>query len=288
MSRKEPLTNRDIAEIINMRKNGVPNVRIAEKYDVSRQYIFQICKDNDVTTAAPRRRVSVYPNIDQWIIENNTTAGELADNIGKARINFYNVLKGKAKMTFNMAHSISEFTGLTLEEVNYSTVPNQSGNEDDFISLRFPKIKQSLIEHNMTIKGLCKITDLDYNTVYKFLCYGKKPVRKFSEREKRIASVLELTPEEAFFLPTENPLGANNFKPANPFSAKSFPEIEKALKLKGITVEALASLVNLDPYTLYGFLNGQDEPLTEYTKMHEEIAEYLGMSPKKAFKLKKG
>lgn len=106
-------------EMYRMRLEGKSYQNIADRFGVSRQYVYQLigqqCKSE------PYRNVNVpYTGLKKWMNESRYSVAELSresgctDNHSKGTIASY--LKGSPRMDIDSIRKILRFTGLTFEE----------------------------------------------------------------------------------------------------------------------------------------------------------------------------
>ena len=125
------ITSDQKVEMYRMRLEGKSYQAIADRFGVSRQYVYQLigqqCKSE------PYRNVNVpYTGLRKWMNESNYSVAKLAkesgctDDHSYVTINSY--LQGSPRMDIDSIRKILRFTGLTFEEAFGETeqeeVPN--------------------------------------------------------------------------------------------------------------------------------------------------------------------
>ena len=106
-------------EMYRMRLEGKSYQAIADRFGVSRQYVYQLigqqCKSE------PYRNVNVqYTGLRKWMNESNYSVAKLARESGFTNNHSYvtiiSYLQGSPRMDIDSIRKILRFTGLTLEE----------------------------------------------------------------------------------------------------------------------------------------------------------------------------
>ena len=110
-------------EMIELKEQGYTYEAIANKYGISKQRVGQILhqnhngRENDGRKRWILNENSAYPNLSKWIIENDITAGELAERIGITYVTLSAYLNGKRDMKLKTAKKICDVTGKTMQEL---------------------------------------------------------------------------------------------------------------------------------------------------------------------------
>ena len=106
----------DKIEVFKMRLDGFSYQEIAEKFGVSKQYINQMLQN--VISERRNKAVNkiVYPNIANWLKDNDCSISEFAIRVGIRRSILYNKLYGRNKFNSDEIKRILDVTGMKFEE----------------------------------------------------------------------------------------------------------------------------------------------------------------------------
>ena len=106
----------DKIEVFKMRLDGFTYQEIAEKFGVSKQYINQMLQN--VISERRNKAVNkiVYPNIANWLKNNECSISEFAIRVRIRRSILYNKLYGRNKFNSDEIKIILDVTGMKFEE----------------------------------------------------------------------------------------------------------------------------------------------------------------------------
>ena len=106
----------DKIEVFKMRLDGFTYQEIAEKFGVSKQYINQMLQ----SAIGERRNKTldkiVYPNIANWLKNNECSISEFAIRVGIKRSTLDSKLYGRNKFNSDEIKRILDVTGMKFEE----------------------------------------------------------------------------------------------------------------------------------------------------------------------------
>ena len=110
------MNREDKIEVFKMRLDGFTYQEIAEKYGVSRQYINQMLQNVISEKRNKALNKIVYPNIANWLKDNERSISEFAIRVGIKRSALYNKLYGRNKFNSDEIKRILDVTGMKFEE----------------------------------------------------------------------------------------------------------------------------------------------------------------------------
>ena len=110
------MNREDKIEVFKMRLDGFTYQEIAEKFGVSKQYINQMLQ----SAIGERRNKTVnkivYPNIANWLKNNECSISEFAIRVGMKRPTLDGKLHGRRKFNSDEIKRILDVTGMKFEE----------------------------------------------------------------------------------------------------------------------------------------------------------------------------
>lgn len=113
------MTKIERLEAYRMRLEGVPVIQIAKHFGVSRQRIYDILP----STGRPVKGC-IYPNINEWMIDNEMNAFDLARAIDMSPSGLTDFLRGLHDTRKKYIDKILDVTGLTYEHAFAKEVNN--------------------------------------------------------------------------------------------------------------------------------------------------------------------
>ena len=110
------MNREDKIEVFKMRLDGFTYQEIAEKFGVSRQYINRMLQN--VISERRNKTVNkiVYPNIANWLKNNECSISEFAIRVGMERSTLDRKLYGRSKFNSDEIKRILDATGMKFEE----------------------------------------------------------------------------------------------------------------------------------------------------------------------------
>lgn len=109
------ITNDQKVEMFRMRVEGTPLAEIGEKYGISKQGVQQML-GGIIHTPREVSRKCVYPNLQRWCVDHETSFRQLAIKAGVTPQAIYGKMSGEIGFTQIQIDGILEVTGLTYEE----------------------------------------------------------------------------------------------------------------------------------------------------------------------------
>lgn len=114
------MTNKEKAQMFEMRLDGHTLQEIGDKFGVSKQYVAQILPPMKHGYRALKSEMLgkiIYPNIRNWLKKNACTLKRFADETGTSYLTIIRALEDeKSGMRKTTIDKILEVTGLTYEE----------------------------------------------------------------------------------------------------------------------------------------------------------------------------
>ena len=112
------MTRDQKAEMYKLRQEGMTLKDLGKRYGVSRERIRQLVvkRENNLRGISNRLKRCVYPGIRYWMIVNEYTYQQFADEVGVSMETIRNVLIGHTKPHQGTIEAILNKTGLTYEE----------------------------------------------------------------------------------------------------------------------------------------------------------------------------
>ena len=110
------MTKEQVKDMFSMRLDGFTLSEIGEKYGVSKERVRQLL--SKATTGKNRciRKNYVYPNIENWMFENEIIQQDIAEKAGVRQNTVSTVLIGKRNPSFEVISAILEMSGMTFQE----------------------------------------------------------------------------------------------------------------------------------------------------------------------------
>ena len=112
------MTREQKIDAFAMRIDGYSVQEIADKYEVSKQYISQEFSRIASENVSHRKRY-IYPNIANWMIQNRINQTEMSGKIGINQATVSKYLTGKTHPSMKFIQSILEETGMPFEKAFY-------------------------------------------------------------------------------------------------------------------------------------------------------------------------
>lgn len=113
--RKSRLSDDDIKQIQEMIGAGCPYGEIAERFGISRQYIYAKFGPRSTPPLYRMDRI-VYPNLAGWMYRNQVSRSELAKLTHFSQSHVAKILTGRSSPTFEFILVVLRTTGMTFEE----------------------------------------------------------------------------------------------------------------------------------------------------------------------------
>ena len=110
------MNREDKIEVFKMRLDGFTYQEIAEKFGVSRQYINQMLQNVISERRNKTLNKIVYPNIANWLKDNECSISEFAIRVGIKRSTLDRKLYGRNKFNSDEIKRILDVTGMKFEE----------------------------------------------------------------------------------------------------------------------------------------------------------------------------
>ena len=113
------MTKTERLEAYRMRLDGVPVIRIAERFGVSRQYIYDI-----IPNVGKPVKGCIYPNLNEWMMDNEMGVFDLARAINVSPSGLADFLRGQHDTRKKTIDKILNVTGMTYEHAFVTEVAN--------------------------------------------------------------------------------------------------------------------------------------------------------------------
>ena len=112
------MTREQKAEMYKLRQEGMTLKDLGKRYGVSRERIRQLVakRENNLRGISNRLKRCVYPGIRYWMIVNEYTYQQFADECGVSMETIRNVLIGHTKPHQGTIEAILKKTGLSYED----------------------------------------------------------------------------------------------------------------------------------------------------------------------------
>lgn len=115
------MTNIEKADAYFMYLEGSSFQEIADHYSVTKQYIHTLLTERlSRPQGYHRKKNSVYPNLDLYMIENRITIHKFAETVGLSRSALDQILHGSKAPRKGSIDAILKTTGMTYEEAFYT------------------------------------------------------------------------------------------------------------------------------------------------------------------------
>ena len=108
------MTREEKIDAFTMRLDGYTLQEIGDKYGLSRERIRKMF-DSITNESGISRKNYIYPNISDWMINNNVKQSDLSKKLGCAQNTIYSYLTGKRSPTFSFINLILELTKMPYE-----------------------------------------------------------------------------------------------------------------------------------------------------------------------------
>ena len=109
------MTREQKIDAFTMRIDGYTYQEIADKYTVTKQYIQQMLYYICTKSGVIRKRY-VYPNIYEWMEQNDVTQFKLAKTLGISQKTISSCLTGKFEPSMKFIKLVLKETGMTFEK----------------------------------------------------------------------------------------------------------------------------------------------------------------------------
>ena len=113
------MTREEMIDAFTMRLDGCTLQEIGDKYGLTRERIRQMFAS--ITTKSRISRKSyknyIYPNISDWMIDNNVKQSDLSKKLGCAQVTISSYLTGKNPPSFAFINLMLELTKMPYEVV---------------------------------------------------------------------------------------------------------------------------------------------------------------------------
>lgn len=110
------MTKEEVKDMFSMRVDGYSYRDIGEKYGVTRQRAQQILSRVIKGKSTSVRKNYIYPNIDNWMFENNISQSDIAKWAGCTQNTISSVLTGKHDPSYSVISAVLEMSGMTFQE----------------------------------------------------------------------------------------------------------------------------------------------------------------------------
>ena len=111
------MTREEIIDAFTMRLDGYTLQEIGDKYGLTRERIRQMFASITTKSGISRKSYKnyIYPNISDWMIDNNVKQSDLSKKLGCAQNTISSYLTGKREPTFSFINLILELTKMPYE-----------------------------------------------------------------------------------------------------------------------------------------------------------------------------
>ena len=112
------MTNEQILEMVTMRVNGATLREIAEKFNISREYVRQCMPKQMVTNQLVENgwESIIYPALKEWVKEHEFSNADLAKKTGTSQQHINAFLRGNFNPRKSTIDKILALTGMTYEQ----------------------------------------------------------------------------------------------------------------------------------------------------------------------------
>ena len=110
------MTREEKIDAFTMRLDGYTLQEIGDKYGVSRERIRKMLAQVTTESGISRKNY-IYPNISDWMIDNNVKQSDLSKKLGCAQNTISSYLTGKREPTFSFINLMLELTKMPYEVV---------------------------------------------------------------------------------------------------------------------------------------------------------------------------
>ena len=118
------MTREEKIEAYISRIDGATLQSIADRYGVTREYLRQITGTKETCRYAK----FVFPNIANWLIDNNVSVVRFCEMIYAGTNTFGNWMHGKTEPSLTSIKSILRVTGMTFEEAFCTEVKSRNAD----------------------------------------------------------------------------------------------------------------------------------------------------------------
>ena len=108
------MTKEEKMDAFTMRLNGYTLQEIGDKYGLTRERIRKMFA-SITTESGISRKNYIYPNISDWMIDNDVKQSDLSKKLGCAQNTISSYLTGKREPTFSFINLILELTKMPYE-----------------------------------------------------------------------------------------------------------------------------------------------------------------------------
>ena len=108
------MTREEKIDAFTMRLDGYTLQEIGDKYGLTRERIRKMFA-SITTESGISRKNYIYPNISDWMIDNNVKQSDLSKKFGCAQNTISSYLTGKREPTFSFINLILELTKMPYE-----------------------------------------------------------------------------------------------------------------------------------------------------------------------------
>ena len=108
------MTREEKIDAFTMRLDGYTLQEIGDKYGLTRERIRQMFAAVTTESGISRKNY-IYPNISDWMIENNVTQYDLSKKLGCQQTTISSYLTGKRNPSFSFINLILELTKMPYE-----------------------------------------------------------------------------------------------------------------------------------------------------------------------------
>ena len=113
------MTREEMIDAFTMRLDGYTLQEIGDKYGLTRERIRQMFASITTKSGISRKSYKnyIYPNISDWMIDNNVKQSDLSKKLGCAQVTISSYLTGKREPTFSFINLMLELTKMPYEVV---------------------------------------------------------------------------------------------------------------------------------------------------------------------------
>ena len=113
------MTREEKIDAFTMRLDGYTLQEIGDKYGLTRERIRQMFASITTKSGIPRKiyKNYIYPNISDWMIDNNVKQSDLSKKLGCAQVTISSYLTGKNPPSFAFINLMLELTKMPYEVV---------------------------------------------------------------------------------------------------------------------------------------------------------------------------
>ena len=111
------MTKEEKIDAFTMRLNGYTLQEIGDKYGLTRERIRQMFASITTKSGISRKSYKnyIYPNISDWMIDNNVKQSDLSKKLGCAQVTISSYLTGKKSPSFAFINLMLELTKMPYE-----------------------------------------------------------------------------------------------------------------------------------------------------------------------------